>query len=37
MVAGEHLPEEQKEALERFCAEAIGEYLTNPIKQLPTS
>jgi hypothetical protein len=37
LVAAEHPTEEQKDALERFCAEAIAEYVANPVKQLPTS
>jgi hypothetical protein len=37
MAAGEHPPEEQKEALEKFCAEAIAEYLANPLKKPPTA
>ena len=37
MVAGEHPPEEQKEALQKFCAEAIAEYLANPLKKPPTA
>ncbi len=35
LVAAEHAPEDQKEALEAFCAEAISEYLADPLKQLP--
>jgi hypothetical protein len=37
MAAGEHPPEEQKEALEKFCAEAIAEYLANPLTKPPTA
>jgi hypothetical protein len=32
MAVGEHPPEEQNEALEKFCAEGIAEYLANPLK-----
>ena len=35
IVASKVPPDEQKEALERFCAEAIAEYLADPLKELP--
>jgi hypothetical protein len=37
LVAGEHPPEEQREALEKFCAEVIADYLANPLAPLPNN
>jgi hypothetical protein len=37
IVASEVPREQQKEALESFCAEVIAEYLADPLKELPTA
>lgn len=35
LVAADCLPEERKEVLEKFCTEAIADYLAHPPKELP--
>jgi hypothetical protein len=35
LVAADCPPEERKEVLEKFCAEAIADYLAHPPKELP--